>query len=120
MLTVFSAACHRNLPASGLWLPEQHLNYCRIWQTWDPRPRPAASIPNSLEHQGGVRPPKTEGIRQGDPDFAPFGRLWDQIDPGFHRRIVEIDRRRRHLIADRKNRKNRLDRPRRTQEVANG
>ncbi len=61
--------------------------------------------------QGGICAAKTEGIRQGDINLALARLVRHQVDGSLDRRVVEINGGRSHLIPDRQDRENRLDRP---------
>src|SRR4029079_13416782 len=93
----------RSLPKSASGRPrspDNPLNYCKIWETWDPKPHHYGSIPNLSEDQRRVRAPKSKGLRERRRAFPLFRALRDEINWRLHRRIVEIDGRRHHLVPN--------------------
>ena len=73
---------------------------------------------SDLPHdQAGIGAAKPEGVRLHHIDLALLRRIGTEVDRRFSRRVVEVDRRRRDLIAHREDRENRLDRTRRTQKM---
>src|SRR3954466_4014337 len=77
-----------------------------------------ALIGRTLYHKRGVGASKTERVRQRHIDLAPARLLRDEVDRRLDRRIVEIDGRRRDVVADRQDAENRLDRPGRAKQMA--
>src|SRR5882757_10926191 len=92
--------------------PRIPLSSWRIWRTLDSFVAGRQLVPNFSKHQGGVRPAEPEGVRQRDRDRSLFGLERHQVNRCLDRWIVEIDRRRRDLIANGKDREDRLDRTR--------
>jgi hypothetical protein len=58
-----------------------------------------------MQHQRRVGSAKPEGVRQRDIDLALALGVRHQIDGGVDFRIVEVDRRRRDIVADRQQQK---------------
>src|SRR4030081_4005245 len=95
-----------------------------------PRPRPdrvldgicggrtAGALIHGAEHQRGVGPPETEGIRQHGVDLPLLRLVGHEVAWGVERRIVEIDGGRRDVVANRQNREDRLDGAGRAQQMA--
>src|SRR5882762_5047637 len=77
-----------------------------------------ALIGRTLYHKGGVGASKTERVRQRHIDLALARLLRDEVDRRLDRRLVEIDGRRRDVVADRQNAENRLYRPGRAEQMA--
>src|SRR5215471_205899 len=69
--------------------------------------------------QRGIGTAKAEGIRERIGHFALLGVFWHQIDVAGGRRVVEVERRRNDLIADRKDREDRLDATGRAEQMPN-
>src|SRR6056297_2931049 len=83
--------------------------FAATWRTGSPR---------LAEHQRGVGAAEAEGVRQRDPD-VPLHRLQRrEVDLALDRGVLEVQRRRRHLVAQRQQAEDRLDRARRAQQVA--
>src|SRR5262245_53083658 len=74
-------------------------------------------VPNLSKHQGRIRPAEAEGVRERNRNRSSFGLVWHQVNRRLDRWILEVDRRRRDLIANGKDREDRLDRTRSTQKV---
>ena len=73
----------------------------------------------AAEDQRGVGAAEAEGIGQRDVDLLlPCAAVRHQVDRRLHRRVVEVDGRRRDVVADGEQREDRLDRAGRAEEVA--
>src|SRR6185369_13277121 len=63
----------------------------------------------SDENHAGIGATETEGVREGRANLAWLCLLRCEIDVAAIRRILKIEGRRRHLVADSEDREDRLD-----------
>src|SRR6516164_895601 len=64
----------------------------------------------AAKQQRGVSAAEAEGVGEGDIDAAPARLVRDEINGGGDRGIVEVQGRRRHVVANGEYGENRLDR----------
>ena len=64
---------------------------------------------DALEHQRGISAAEAEVVLDGSADFHLLRLVLADIDAAFRILVDDVDRRRRHLVANRKNRKDAFD-----------
>lgn len=79
---------------------------------------PGQALSHFFEDQRTVSAAKAEGVAQGVLHTGNLTRfVWNEVEVAAFIRVVEVDRRRNRLIAQRQDRVNRLYRPCRTQQM---